>query len=215
MKPLKSSYSIRTLEMRDLENVTALQSESFRTREPTTIAMRFSVDEYLPHARSLVLDAIRDKISLVCEDTATKEIIGYVLSEDFSKINSFSNPFSPKYPPIVGFLEDLSHDFQKAYIGKTGHALHLLMVGVSPSCLNQGVGTHLVIKTLEKAKSMGFKVVVAEATSIYSQRIFSKLAFEVKREIPYSEYTFKNTHPFSEIRDPLTATFVTKDLTLD
>lgn len=215
MKPLKPSYSIRTLEITDLESVTELQSESFRTREPTTMAMRFTEAEYRPHARSLLLGAIGDKLSLVCEDTINREIIGYALSEDFSKIHNFSNPFSPKYPPIVGLLEKLSHDFQKTCIGKMGYAIHLLMVGVGRSCLNEGIGTHLVIKSLEMAKLMGFKVAVAEATSNYSQRIFSRLGFKIKRVIPYSEYTFNNTRPFSEIRDPLMATFVSKDLPRD
>lgn len=130
----------------------------------------------------------------------------------FSSVHNFSSPFSPKYPPIVGLLEELSQDFQKLCVGQPGVTLHLLMLGVASSHLNQSIGTYLVSKTLENSKRLGFKTVVAEATAAPSQKIFGKLGFHIKKEIRYSDYSFENSRPFSEIRDPLKATFVSKEI---
>jgi ribosomal protein S18 acetylase RimI-like enzyme len=208
VKPFPTHYVLRPIRENDLERVALLLSESFTSREPLTMAMNFSIEEHLPHAKTLVASAIQDQLSFLCEDTAKGNIIGYVLSEDFSKVHDFSKPFSPKYPPIVGILEELSQNFQRPCVGRPGLMLHLLMLGVAPLYLNQGIATHLAIKTLEHAKSLGFKVAVAEATASISQKIFDNLGFQVKKEILYSEYSFGTTQPFSKIRDPLNATFV-------
>lgn len=212
MKPLPSRYLIRPIQETDLEKVALLLSESFTKREPITMAMNFTIEEHLPHAKSLVATAIQDQLSFLCEDTVKEEITGYVLSEDFSRVHNFSNPFSPKYPPIVGLLDELSLEFQKECLGQPGVIIHLLMLGVAPSYLKQGIGTQLAIKTLENSKSLRFKEVVAEATATYSQKIFDNLGFQVKKGIRYSDYIFENARPFSEIRDPLNATFVSKVL---
>jgi ribosomal protein S18 acetylase RimI-like enzyme len=212
VKQLNSRYLIRPIQENDLEKVARLLSESFTNREPLTMAMKFSMEEHLPHAKSLVAIAIQDQFSFLCEDTIRGEIAGYVLSEDFSRVHDFSNPFSPKYPPIVGLLEELSQDFQRPCLAHPGVMIHLLMLGVAPSYLRQGIGTHLAIKTLEHSKALGFKIAVAEATATHSQKIFDDLGFRIKKEINYSEFSFDNSRPFSNIRDPLTATFVSKEL---
>jgi ribosomal protein S18 acetylase RimI-like enzyme len=211
MTSLPSQYLIRPLQKKDLEKVSFLLSESFTTREPITLAMNFSVEEHLPHSKSLVTTAIQDGLSFVCEDVSKKEIVGYVLSEDFSRVHDFSHPFSPKYPPIVGLLEELSQEFQKD-CGEPGQVIHLLMLGVAPSHLKRGIGAHLAKKSLENSKAKGFKVAVAEATSIHSQKIFESLGFQIKKEIFYRDYMFKGSRPFAEIFTPLSATFVSKDL---
>ena len=51
-----------------------------------------------------------------------------------------------------------------------------------------GIATKLVQKSIKLARSRRFEVVKAEATGKYSQKLYSKLNFDILFEILYNDY---------------------------
>ena len=69
-----------------------------------------------------------------------------------------------------------------------------------------GLGTALAKESLDRASAKGFQLCVTEATSFYSQKIFSRLGFEVAREAefesfkPKGEVVFPKHGPHSTVK---------------
>ena len=69
-----------------------------------------------------------------------------------------------------------------------GNIFSFQVLSVHPNYRRLGIATKLVQKSIELARSRGFEVVKAEATGKYSQKLYTKLNFDILFEISYNDY---------------------------
>ena len=93
-----------------------------------------------------------------------------------------------KFGQILEFLEGVSTSvnlFEKYSVSKY---VEFFILTTSSTKRCPGLGTELAIKALERAKAKGFSLCVTEATSFYSQKIFTRMGFQTLAEIKFEDY---------------------------
>ena len=86
-------------------------------------------------------------------------------------------------------------------------------VSVSPKARGLGIGKELIQQTMTLARDKGCTLVYILATSIYSQRIFANLKFDILNEFEYDEFKDENGKIFfKDMREHTTAQLVAFDL---
>ncbi|XP_016982273.1 arylalkylamine N-acetyltransferase 1 [Drosophila rhopaloa] len=147
------------------------------------------------------VEAIKDRMSLMAVDVKVDgccKIAGVVL-------NGILRPgdTAKSRQKLDGSIDA---DFRKIFELLHGHSLkHNLfehfdvvrmfdvrILSVDSGYRGQGIANELVKQSLAVAKDNGFRVMKADATGIFSQKIFRSHGFEVFSEEPYDKYTDKN-----------------------
>ena len=85
-------------------------------------------------------------------------------------------------------LEDWQNERKERDEYKLGKSLECQLTAVHSDYLHCGVGTALKKHMIEFAKQNGFKYIISEATSDFSQGQNKKIGFEVKNEIYYETF---------------------------
>jgi ribosomal protein S18 acetylase RimI-like enzyme len=93
-----------------------------------------------------------------------------------------------KFGLVLEFLEDVVSSVN--ILGDYGvdRYLELFMLSTHSTKRCPGLGTELVRQTLLVGKQKGFPLCVTEATSFFSQKIFTRLGFHVIKEVKYEDY---------------------------
>ncbi|XP_011299206.1 uncharacterized protein [Fopius arisanus] len=92
-----------------------------------------------------------------------------------------------KFKTIFGLLYQVNDkvDLFKKY--NTDELFECRILSIDEEFRGRGLANILMSDSVEVARKMGFKVMKADATSVYSQKVFEKHGFNTEAEIPYSE----------------------------
>lgn len=187
----------------DLEEIARCISQVFSAGEPLSQALNISVNDFDGLVVPLCQKAIDEELSLVAKDRKTGEIMGFILSEEFSPIESdIPHGLDPKFEAVFSLLCELDRKYRNSHPVQAGKVLHILMLGVRQQYTQRQIATTLVRENLKLAKARHYERAIAEATAAGSQHLFRKLGFTEKFAIPYSSYPFNGQRIFRSIENP-------------
>ncbi|XP_063710623.1 uncharacterized protein LOC134839114 [Symsagittifera roscoffensis] len=197
-----ATFTIQLACNEDLNQMTDLILYTFMKQEPMTHSILRGKNletTYGDAVRKTVETSIKERASTVAK---LPEVAGLTITISVSLsqylefrtlIPEFAGAFKALYEARC---EDLPEKF-----------LRLRLVTVSEKFQRRGTSGKLVDDVINRAKQNGDLAIVAEATGIYSQRIFANRGFRCISELKYSEYkdekgdvVFKGTAPHSSLK---------------
>ena len=134
-----------------------------------------------------VKDALHSQYGVTAKHKG--HIIGSVLSElgTIKKYEAFS---SPSFHPIGALIAYLYNQrFEEILFTQF---VHLQLCVVHPKFQKLGIAQSMLEWTIEKARKNGVAGVVADATGVFSQNLFTKNGFRCISEVFYDEYKNSN-----------------------
>ena len=168
-----------------------------------TQALGITLSEFEHLARVMVRKAIKDELSMVAVDKATRKVVGTLIAEDFiTDPPEGIETVSPKFSPIFALLSTIDEEYKQKHPVNHGQLYHIFMVGVLKEYA--GLAPTITKQAEAMAKTKNYLAAIGEATSPISYLIYTKrLAYtEVTDVTPicYADFTYEGNHPFSEIR---------------
>lgn len=122
------------------------------------------------------------------------QIVGVLLAapigpqEADEMVEEAKNCKDKKWSEILGFLAHLERSANIYERYNVSRALHVHVMGVDPRTRGKAIGTKLMKKCMEIAKSRGFLLLTADCTSIYSIQIAKNLQMECIVDLAYEDY---------------------------
>jgi ribosomal protein S18 acetylase RimI-like enzyme len=188
------------LQASDVDQMVHLLSAAFSAAEPPAVAMGLSYDELASFVSLLAPRALDDGLTAVARDRSGKELVGVVLTDDFSTPSPIDlHLISKKFSPIFAMLDTLDAQYRHGRTIVRGEHLHLFMLAVDARFAGQGIAQRLVQTCLDKGREKGYCRAVTEATGLVSQRVFRKLGFEERYRVSYRDYSYGGEAVFASI----------------
>jgi len=192
----------KVLEEKDLHQTINCLAKVFPNDNPLLRAVGMTPDEYYPIAETVCKLAVKHDCSYITIDKNNGEIIGFLLCKDLmSQENELKNlsEFSQRVRPIRTLIDTICAGYTEEKKVISGDVINLLMLGVKKEYRGQGIASHLVVQTLEKARRKGFKIAISQAVHTRAQQIFLNLDFKEIFSVEYGSYSFQGVKPFEKI----------------
>ncbi|XP_006819946.1 uncharacterized protein LOC102804860 [Saccoglossus kowalevskii] len=208
-----TSHRIEDIEYRSLaeihlDDATKLLTSAMLQREPLISSLdntSYNV-EYSANYQ-LCQRAIRDGLSFVAIDTSTNKLVGVAASVICTEGEEGEYIYYAKdlkgrevYTPMLAILGVLhGHGDPIAGITTTPSSLvaEIAKVTTHVDYGRMGILTEITRRKLEVCKEKGLSIVMADATSPYSQRAFEKCGFHSVYEIQFDNFEFEGKKLFS------------------
>ena len=72
----------------------------------------------------------------------------------------------------------------------------------SPNYLNKGIVSKLTEHSIRHGRELGYRLVAANSSSFYTQKICERMGFEKRKELKYADYAVDGKIIFENIRAP-------------
>lgn len=169
-----------------------IYTDIFLADEPTTIRHGPDSSFFLPYAEMYVQFVARKNVSFIARDKKTSEIIGFIFCLDFTsdirdegeQMVQFLNHFKA----TVAMMDELEDQFLNHDEIVAGSILHVFQIGVDKRYRKLGIAKALINQVLSQAHERGFTHVIADCTSLGSQKSFESCGFEMAGKIPYDSF---------------------------
>ncbi len=93
-----------------------------------------------------------------------------------------------KFGKVLHFLDQIASTVDLSARYRHLKHLELFILCTHSTIRRPGLGKALAQESLELAVEDGFDLVVTEATSLYSQKILTRLGFDTLKEVPFEDY---------------------------
>ncbi|KAK6645366.1 hypothetical protein RUM43_001642 [Polyplax serrata] len=127
---------------------------------------------------------------------STGEVVGVVLNgikaERCTKLYN-----DPKLQKIFDFLGGVDEDVEALNNYNVNSILELKILSVDMKFRGRGIAGRLYEITENFARKKGFQLMRADATALFSQRVFEKYGFTTLKEVSYNEYPSKEAPLFT------------------
>lgn len=141
------------------------------------------------------VEAMEDRMSLMTMEQGSCKIAGVVLNgilraDDTAKaLEKLDSSCDPGFRKIFELLyrHNIKNDLFKRF--DVDRCFDVRILSVDSGFRGRGIANELVKQSLAVAKKNGFRMLKADATGIFSQKIFRSHGFEVFAEQPYAKYT--------------------------
>ena len=191
------------LQEKDLEQTINCLVEVFTSAEPMSIALKITPKESYPLAETICKKAVKDKLSHIAKDSVTSQVIGFVISEDFSTALSLENVknLSEKFKPDFQLLEELREQYELDKKIVKRKLLHSFLWGVKEEYRSRHINSNLVKENNNLAIQKGFSGVVVECSGNISQHLARKQGFEDRFSIDYQTFEYQGMKVFKDIKE--------------
>jgi len=168
----------QTMQHRDIAATAICISQVFSSFETLAKALKISLNEMYWLALPVCEKAADEELSIIAKYRKTKEVVGFIISEDFMT----TDPQPPegidkKFEAVFCWLSELEENYRSYHPVKPGQVLHIFMLGVQEQYTKRHIATTLVKENLNLAKHHNFEIAIAEATAVGSQHLFRTLGF--------------------------------------
>jgi len=189
-------------------------SEVFVEREPMSVHLGITLDEFLVFARAFYPGVMQEGLSFVARDAASGEVVGVRVSEDyFQEEMPEIEGLSPKFGPLFALLEALGKQAYDMRDIQPGKYVHLFMVAVKSNYAKRGIAPTMNKIFFSHVKNRGFTHAMTEPTGEISQHILlNKFGFKKMAEIAYDDFEFEGEKPFAGLKGHRCAMLLDKDL---
>ena len=191
------------LQEKDLEQTINCLVEVFTSAEPVFIGLKITPSEFYPFAETICKKAVKDKLSHIAKDSVTSQVIGFVISEDFSTTLSEENfqNLSEKFKPVFQLLKELHEQYELDKQIVKRKLLHSILWGVKEEYRNRHINSNLVKENNNLAIQKGFSGVVVECSGNISQHLARKQGFEDRFSIDYQTFEYQGMKVFKDIKE--------------
>ncbi len=199
----ENQITYELLQEKDLEQTINCLVDIWTSAEPIAKALKITPSEFYPFAETICQKGMEDGLSLVAKDSATSQVVGFIISEDLSTELSeemYKN-LSQKSKIYFQAFKELHEQYEIQKKVVTGKVFHLFLLGSKEQYRNRRIGKNLLEKNLKMASQKGFSAAIAEATGKISQHILRKYGFEDRCSIDYQTYEYKGIKVFEEIKE--------------
>eukprot|EP01022_Parablepharisma_sp_SALTPOND_P007903 TRINITY_DN1340_c0_g1_i2.p2 TRINITY_DN1340_c0_g1~~TRINITY_DN1340_c0_g1_i2.p2 ORF type:complete len:270 (-),score=8.10 TRINITY_DN1340_c0_g1_i2:57-866(-) len=163
---------------------TAILAKTSIDLEPLNWWCNYSFEDV--HARYMNLQKLASNPILSVEVTdPSNKVVGVALNREIN-----TRPQTDCPSPTSGIINDMENRYQAYFkkTGKEGEVVCIDIFGIANEAKGKGLGSYIVQGTMTLGHKEGFKWVIAEATNVYSAKIFEKLGFKKVFEIVYDDY---------------------------
>jgi hypothetical protein len=223
-----SSYSKKCIKIYDFsykpdniykEEVMDLMANSFISNEPMSKVLKISYKDSktvfdLFKKENLVMQIASEnslntqEFSLPCK---LPPIIGAVFGMDLVDYSNMKFQLPEIFDPIGSIISQLDNKLPYNTTSK-GNILHASALATHPSYYGKNVGKNLYYSFLNKAKYLGYKYVVNEATSHITQKMQHKIGAKVIAEVQYNDFLYNGKYVFKDITDTKGIQLISLDL---
>ena len=195
--------SYELLQEKDLEQTINCLVEVFTSGEPVTMSLKITPSDFYPFAEIICKKAVKDGLSHIAKDSATSQIIGLIISENFSTTLSEENfkNIPEKLGAILQLIKELHEEYEINKKVVTGKLLHVCFLGTKEQYRNRNIANNLIKKNLNLASQEEFSGAVLKASGKISQHLFRKYGFEDRCSIDYQTYEDKGIKVFEGIKE--------------
>lgn len=197
--PEPSKFEIRPMREDDYNQVLSLLINSFFHDEP--IARCLQVTDPLEFSKNTFHGCLQDQCSFVAYDTETNQIVALCLNEIIEKNSKREiNESDEKMRFVLQLIEDMHTKLNIFDQLNANILLHIFIISVDKIARGHGLGSRLILKSLQCAKELKLDGACAEVTNIYSLNCFKQQQFEIFDELNYLEY---NRERLANLSDPM------------
>ncbi|XP_064615151.1 uncharacterized protein LOC135479238 [Liolophura sinensis] len=184
----------RKLQETDRDSIEDMLYTSFILEDPLEVSLGIECPR---EARILVEPlvgwALADGVSVVAEHVPSRELAGVCLNTVDSEVKRSipvpaGDPDCTKMKVVLDFLDDMRDgvDLRKQF--SMTKVVDIRIINVLHKYAGKGIGRALVEESLLLAKDHGCVTACAEATGVFSQKLFQCLGFTTVNEVFYSNY---------------------------
>jgi ribosomal protein S18 acetylase RimI-like enzyme len=193
------SYGI--LQNQDLKQTVSLITEAFRGGEPLNRANDIPEKIWAESCRHVCQTVAKDQLSIVAKDSLQNRVVGAAICGDWTTPKPDTRALHPRFAVTSALLDELGKQYRQTIRLSPKHYLSIIFLAVDLNLAGHGVGTGLITRALENARSGGFKIAVCEATNRRSQHVFrDKCGFTDRFSIFYSDWEYDGRRVFDSIQ---------------
>ncbi|XP_077998797.1 arylalkylamine N-acetyltransferase 1-like [Glandiceps talaboti] len=199
-----------------LEEGAVLLSHAFVNGEPIVSCIKPPFEAELAINRSICHAVINDGISLVAIDNSCGKVVGVTTAglattgeilknaqKDDDVLPEFAPPsIHPCYYSLVVFVRRLDRILveDSNFVNNTdAKVCRSIRLGVDLNYRGRGIASKLIKLRTQVAREKGCKFIVAQVSSLGSQKLYSNLGFEEIGEIKYKDFEYKGEKVYSSI----------------
>lgn len=165
----------------DIEPAARLYSEVFLHDEPTSWRIAPDPAKFFPEAEWYVKSLAGRNLSFIARNERTRDLVGFIfcfdITDDFGHEASSFTAFLANFREAVAMIDELENRYLDRSGISPGSVLHAFQGGVSRKYRRSGVMKGLVTRVVSRARERGFRQIVAECTSLASQRVLAQCGF--------------------------------------
>jgi GNAT superfamily N-acetyltransferase len=182
----------------DADAVCRLFGEVYARREPLTVGVGQSADEFAAWMRGACPKAVAEGLSVVARRAGGGEPLGALIAEDGAAPFAAATP-AHAHDPIHALLSGLDAQYRAGRTVRPGEWLHLFLLVVADEAAGQGLASRMIEACLGHAARRGWRHAYTEATHPGSQRAFAQLGFETRLRRGYADWRFRGVTPFAGV----------------
>lgn len=160
-------------------------SRLFADKEPTSVALGITSDEFTDVFRSIMEKSVLSGYSYASHSECGDAV---ALNIPYDQFLVVEYNVSRKIEPMFALFDAMKYE-------PAGKCLYVFSIASD----GRGLASQLLQHTIDEARKEGFKSILADCTNIKSQRVFAKFGFVVRIEITYGGfehttggYSFRN-----------------------
>lgn len=195
-----SPYDIEKLHPKHVDQAINLVTHSFCDSEPMAQYMKLDYKEFSPFAEFIIEKAAHEEMSVVVLEG--DQVIACAIVEDVTKQHPLDFELSPKFKPILAFLEALTKQFFVTKNFGPNLLSHLFITAVEPNYRGLGLSKKANFAGMQLAYDNNFQFMYSELTNYLNEKGTIKYLQHNKLllgSIAYHKFEYEGKHPFKNL----------------
>jgi hypothetical protein len=160
-------------------------SQIFAEKEPTSVALGITSDEFTDVFRSIMEKSVWSGHSYMAHSEYGDAV---ALNLPYDQFIEVEYNVSSKIEPMFALFDAMKYE-------PTGKCLYVFSIASD----GRGLASQLLQHTIDEARKEGFKSILADCTNIKSQNLFEKHGFVTRAEVTYGSFEHKGVHSFKNV----------------
>jgi len=160
-------------------------SQIFAEKEPTSVALGITSDDFTDVFRSIMETCVSSGYSYASHSECGDAV---ALNLPYDQFLEVDYNVSRKIEPMFALFDAMQYE-------PTGKCLYVFSIASDA----KGLASQLLQHVTNEAKAHGFTSILADCTNIKSQKLFEKHGFVTRSEVTYSGFEHKGVHSFKNV----------------
>ena len=170
----------------DLRFAIEFTSQIFADKEPTSVALGVTSDEFTDVFRSIMETSVLSGYSYASHSEHGDSVALNLQYDQFLEVEY----------NVIDKIEPMFALFDAMKYTPTGKCLYVFSFASD----GRGLASQLLQHTIDEARKEGFESILADCTNIKSQKLFEKHGFVTRSEVTYGGFEHKSgTYSFKNI----------------
>lgn len=174
-----------TLGVDDMRFSMEFTSEIFAEKEPTSVALGITSDEFTNVFRSIMETCVLSGCSYASHSECGDAV---ALNLPYEEFLGMEYNVLRKIEPMFALFDTLRY-------APSGKCLYVFSIASD----GRGLASQLLQHTINEAKIRGFESILADCTNIKSQKLFEKHGFVTRSEVMYGGFEHNRIYSFKNI----------------